>query len=186
MGTPGRRAAPPPAMPPPPDQFRYDGVAIDPAAATVTCTYSTAEHTFTERFTFGSGGRLGRPSGARRRADPVPPGGRLVLQDDGRHRGRPRRPPHHARRALLPSWLLRPRPRRVRATATASTCGASPWRGPTPRRPDPSTYEPEAGRPLIPFGGGIDSIVTVESLSADHPDAALCVRPPARRPLRRH
>ena len=24
-------------------------------------------------------------------------------------------------------------------------------------------YEPEPGRPLIPFGGGIDSIVTVES-----------------------
>ena len=40
------------------------------------------------------------------------------------------------------------------------------------------TYEPQTGRPLIPFGGGIDSIVTVESLSADHPDAALCVLHP--------
>ena len=43
-------------MPPPPDKFHYDSVAIDPAAATVTCTYSTAEHTFTERFTFEARG----------------------------------------------------------------------------------------------------------------------------------
>ena len=43
-------------------------------------------------------------------------------------------------------------------------------------------YDPEAGRPLIPFGGGIDSIVTVESIAPDHPGAALCiVAPPDRR-----
>ncbi len=43
-------------------------------------------------------------------------------------------------------------------------------------------YEPEPGRPLIPFGGGIDSIVTVESLSGDHPQSALfVVHPPGDR-----
>ena len=43
----------------------------------------------------------------------------------------------------------------------------------------PADYEPEAGRPLIPFGGGIDSIVTVAALVPDHPDAALfVVHPP--------
>ena len=44
------------------------------------------------------------------------------------------------------------------------------------------TYEPERGRPLIPFGGGIDSIVTVDALSLDHHDATLCVvNPPGAR-----
>ena len=50
----------------------------------------------------------------------------------------------------------------------------------------PVGYEPVPGRPLIPFGGGIDSIVTVASLVADHPDAALCVVEPPDQPLRRH
>ncbi len=40
-------------------------------------------------------------------------------------------------------------------------------------------YDPEPGRPLIPFGGGIDSIVTVAALAAEHPDAALFVVHPA-------
>ena len=46
----------------------------------------------------------------------------------------------------------------------------------------PRDYDPVPGRPLIPFGGGIDSIVTVGALAADHPDAALCVvHPPGDR-----
>ena len=42
---------------------------------------------------------------------------------------------------------------------------------------DPSTDAPEPGpgRPLIPFGGGLDSIVTVEGLRDRAPDAALFV-----------
>ena len=44
-------------------------------------------------------------------------------------------------------------------------------------------YVPGPGRPLIPFGGGIDSIVTVESLSGDHPGAALCVVDPPNDPF---
>ena len=36
-------------------------------------------------------------------------------------------------------------------------------------------YAPEEGRPLVPFGGGIDSIVVVESLRPRFPDAALFV-----------
>src|SRR5580704_1572268 len=57
--TPGQ--TPPPAMTPH-DQFRYDGFAIDATRSLVTCTYSTADHTFTERFTFGSGGDWGDPA----------------------------------------------------------------------------------------------------------------------------
>ena len=54
--------------------------------------------------------------------------------------------------------------------------------GPDAGAVSPVAYEPDPGRPLIPFGGGIDSIVTVASLAADHPDAALCVvEPPNQR-----
>ena len=66
-------------------------------------------------------------------------------------------------------------------TATASTCAACAWRARTAATPAVA-YDPVPGRPLIPFGGGIDSIVTVESLAGDHPDAALCVvEPPGER-----
>ncbi len=39
----------------------------------------------------------------------------------------------------------------------------------------PVPYEAALDAPLIPFGGGIDSIVTVETVRAHHPDAALFV-----------
>ena len=39
----------------------------------------------------------------------------------------------------------------------------------------PSTAEPAALRPLVPFGGGIDSIVTVEGVRTRTPDIALFV-----------
>ena len=58
---PAGQAAPLSAMPPP-DQFRYDGLALDPTRGLVTCTYSTGEHSFTERFTFGLGGTWDDPA----------------------------------------------------------------------------------------------------------------------------
>ena len=47
---------------PPPDRFRYDGFAIDPADSVVACRYSTAGHSFTERFTFEHGGDWDDPA----------------------------------------------------------------------------------------------------------------------------
>src|SRR5580700_300332 len=59
----GRPESPgPPICMPPSDRFRYDGFAIDPADAVVTCRYSTAGHTFTERFTFGTEGDWADPA----------------------------------------------------------------------------------------------------------------------------
>lgn len=43
------------------------------------------------------------------------------------------------------------------------------------RAGDPAPYDPPRGRPLIPFGGGIDSIVTVEELRGLADDRALFV-----------
>jgi UDP-N-acetyl-alpha-D-muramoyl-L-alanyl-L-glutamate epimerase len=39
----------------------------------------------------------------------------------------------------------------------------------------PASFHPVGDRPLIPFGGGIDSIVTVNSVARTHPGAALFV-----------
>ena len=43
----------------------------------------------------------------------------------------------------------------------------------------PSGGVPERGRPLVPFGGGIDSIVAVEETKRRHPDASLFIVSPA-------
>ena len=56
-----------------------------------------------------------------------------------------------------------------------------------PRRPAPALdWRPAAGRPLIPFGGGIDSIVTVESVRARATDPGPVRRGHGGRALRRH
>jgi UDP-N-acetyl-alpha-D-muramoyl-L-alanyl-L-glutamate epimerase len=47
----------------------------------------------------------------------------------------------------------------------------------------PSGYEPESGRPLVPFGGGIDSIVTLEAVKTKRPRASLFVVSPATAPF---
>lgn len=47
--------------------------------------------------------------------------------------------------------------------------------GPTLARRQPAGYEPQPGRPLIPFGGGVDSITTVELIRDRAGDAALFV-----------
>jgi len=48
-------------MPSPDDRFRYDGYAVDPMTGVVRCGYSTGTHTFTEQFSFGSGGAWDAP-----------------------------------------------------------------------------------------------------------------------------
>jgi hypothetical protein len=54
--------------------------------------------------------------------------------------------------------------------------------GPDAPTSPPVRYEPKPGRPLIPFGGGIDSIVTVKAITNRHTDASLfVVHPPTDR-----
>ncbi len=159
------------------DQFRYDGFAIDPASSVVTCHYSTAAHTFTERFTFETGGDWNDAAvGAATRllyllagvsyykttaASLIDLGGLATTPDE---------------RAFLTGYY-------VNGLAEFAYRNGLDLRGLRMTGPDaapvpPAPYDPEPGRPLIPFGGGIDSIVTVESIAPDHPDAALCVVAP--------
>jgi len=46
---------------------------------------------------------------------------------------------------------------------------------PTRQQAEPAGYSPRPGRPLVPFGGGIDSITTVDLITAQTDDAALFV-----------
>ncbi len=166
---------------PPPDRFRYDGFAIDRADSVVVCRYTTRDHAFTERFAFGSGGEWDDPatlaavrilyllagvSYYKTSAAPLIDLGELLTTATERDFL------HSFYRNGLGEFAYRNdidlRELRVE--------------GPDARGVQPVAFAPEPGRPLIPFGGGIDSIVTVAALAADHPDAALCVvEPPGSR-----
>jgi hypothetical protein len=160
------------------DQFRYDGLTVDPATGTVTCRYSAAAHSFAEHFTFGPGKNWDDPAveGALRllfllagvsyyKTTAAPT---IDLGDV---------PTTPAERAFLTSYYVNG----LGEFAYRNGIDLAALRilGPAAAPGRPGTYDATPGRPLIPFGGGIDSIVTVESLSADHPEAALFVVHPA-------
>ena len=166
---------------PPPERFRYDGYAIDPVGSVVVCRYATDAHAFTERFTFEQGGDwddaavvaavrilylLAGVSYYKTSAAPLIDLGQL--------------PTTAMERDFLRSFY-------VNGLGEFAYRNGLDLRGLRVEGPDagsvsPVAFEPVPGRPLIPFGGGIDSIVTVAALEADHPDAALCVvEPPGQR-----
>ena len=166
---------------PPPDRFRYDGFALDTADSTVTCRYSTADHSFTERFTFEHGGTWEDPavlaavrilyllagvSYYKTSAAPLIDLGELETTA----------PERDFLRAYYLNGLGE------FAYRNGLDLRGLRLEGPEAATAPPVAFDPGPGRPLIPFGGGIDSIVTVEALARDHPDAALCVlEPPGER-----
>ena len=123
-------------------------------------------------------GRLGHAGGGRG-GPPRPPAGRgLVLQDLGAAGGRARRRPPEP-----------PSSRCSSRTSTATGLGEFAYRnrldlsaleitgrGLERRRRRPRRRRPAARS--IPFGGGIDSIVTVEAVKRAHPGASLFVVSP--------
>jgi hypothetical protein len=167
------------------DQFRYDGVSVDPESGVVTCRYSTQNHTFTERYTFGPGGDWDDP--AVRAAVRV-----LFLLagvsyyktvaapviDLGEHPSTP------DERAFLTHYFVNGLGEFAYRNGLdlRDLQVVGPDAAPEAAIAGSGGYNPEPGRPLIPFGGGIDSIVTVAALVPEHPDAALfVVHPPADR-----
>ena len=171
---------------PPSDHFRYDEVDVDPGRSTISCRYTTGGHTFTECFTFPLGGDWDAPA--------VRAAARVLfllagvsyykttaapLIDLGDH------PTTQAERAFLTDFY-------VHGLGEFAYRNGIDLGGIAVTGPDTtpvlgwSRYEPGAGRPLIPFGGGIVSIVTVESLRGRPPGHRALHRSPARRPFRRH
>jgi UDP-N-acetyl-alpha-D-muramoyl-L-alanyl-L-glutamate epimerase len=175
MGWSGPPGDPPTRMPPP-DRFRYDGFAIDPADSIVTCRYSTAGYPFTERFTFEHAGNWEDPA--------VHAAVRILYLLAGVSYYKTSAAPLIDLGDIPTSALERDflRSYYVNGLGEFAYRNGLDLRGVRLEGPDGSTpavsYDPAPGRPLIPFGGGIDSIVTVELLAGDHPDAALCVVQP--------
>ena len=164
----------------PDDLFRYDGYVIDSGTRLRHCHYATAQPDFTERFTFESAATGPAPlsqaavrllylvagvSYYKTTAAPVIDLGDLATSS--------------LERSFLIE-LLHTRSGRIRLPQRHRPVGTCRSLVPTGSEPPSPAYEPERGRPLIPFGGGIDSIVTVDALSLDHPEAALCVVNPTR------
>ena len=154
--------------------FHYDGYAVDPATSTVACRYVAGGHAFTERFTFEAGEDWDDPAvRAAVRLLYLVAGvsyykttaaTRIDLGDLATTAGE---------RAFLVDYY-------VNGLAEFAYRNELDLRGLEVDGPDAGArpaapYDPAPGRPLIPFGGGIDSIVTVEALAGHHPAAALCI-----------
>jgi hypothetical protein len=159
------------------DRFLYDGFAIDPAGSVVTCCYATAGHTFTESFTFESRGDWRDPA--------VVAAARILYLLAGVSYYKTSAAPL----IDLGDLATTARERDFLHRYYVNGLGEFAYRngldlrgvrlqGPDAASAPPVAYEPDPDRPLIPFGGGIDSIVTVEAVAGDHPGAALCVVEP--------
>ena len=160
------------------DRFSYDGFTIDPSVGEVTCRYSTGGHEFTERYHFGPDGDWDSPA--------VHAAVRLLFLLAGVS--------YYKTTAAtvidLGSTASTADERDFLTRYYANGLGEFAYRngidlndltviGPDAPLTSPPTYIPTPGRPLVPFGGGIDSIVTVHGLQVAAADATLCiVHPP--------
>ncbi len=179
--------------------FRYQGYHLDPDAGLLTCTYSLGSATFTERITFGPAGRWDSPVVAEAArlvfllagVSYYKTGAPAVIDLGGT-------PVTGAEREFLRTFYLDGlaefayrngldlsglrvaggKPHRSAPARPAAPPALDPSAPPgEPHRAAPASADGADGglsRVLIPFGGGIDSIVTVE-LMRTRADAALFV-----------
>jgi hypothetical protein len=162
--------------------FRYESFVIDAAAGLLSCHYAVAGRRFTERFTLCPGGRW--DSAAARAA------ARLVFLLAGVSYYKTAAPPvidlggtavTDAERGFLREYYVQglgefAYRNEIDLSALRIEGPAAPARPAGPFPGGDAQRAPGAGRPrvLVPFGGGIDSIVTVEEVRR-HADAALFV-----------
>jgi UDP-N-acetyl-alpha-D-muramoyl-L-alanyl-L-glutamate epimerase len=148
--------------------FRYDDYRLDPARGLLTCRYSLGERHFAERVTFPGGGRWDAPA--------VAAAARLVFLLAGVSYYKTAAPEvidlgdtavSDAERALLTGFYLDG----LGEFAYRNGLDLSGLRIEGPRLDDNRLRRPadarrvppdQHNRPLVPFGGGIDSIVAVE------------------------
>lgn len=167
--------------PPPPRGavFRYEGFDLDAGANRLTCRYSLDGRHFTEVVTFPGGGRWDDPA--------LDQAARWVFLLAGVSYYKTGAPPV----VELPTTALRPAEREFLRSVYLDGLGEFAYRNAldlTDLRIDAPDLDldapdlpasvaggpPSHKRPLVPFGGGIDSIVTVE-LVRPLADAALFV-----------
>jgi hypothetical protein len=156
--------------------FRYEGFATDPERGLLTCRYSLDGRDFVERVSLDQGPRWDTPA-ARAAA-------RLVFLLAGVSYYKTAAPPvidlgdtalTDAERAFLRDFYLQG----LGEYAYKNDLDLSGLRivGPTAAAPAeaPAADSGQLGRALVPFGGGIDSIVTVEGVRQVAADVALFV-----------
>lgn len=178
----GARLAGPLLAMPSHDRFRYDGFALDPATSSLTCRYSTGSHRFTERFTFDVDIA---PGDAAWDDDATVAAARLLYLLAGVSYYKTSAAPRIELGDLPTTWRERAFLRRYYVEGLAEFAlrngvdlGGVTLEGPDVAPAGAADYLPEPGRPLIPFGGGIDSIVTADGLAGRHRGAALFVVSP--------
>jgi len=143
--------------------FRYDGFDVDPEAGSLTCRYSLAERSFAERFAFPGGQGWDQPAALE--------AARWVFLLAGVSYYKTAAPPV----VELPGTPLRTGEVEFLRSFYVDGLGEFAYRNGLDlsglRIEAPDLDEPPAApsraadggkRPLVPFGGGIDSIVTVE------------------------
>jgi hypothetical protein len=150
---------------------------VDAASGVVRCTYSTGTHTFTEQFEFGRDGSWDAPAvaaavrllyllaGVSYYKTTAPP---VIDLGDGATTSGERDFLADYFRAGLGEFAYR----------NGLDLDALVVTGSDAAQPDTVDYAPVTGRPLIPFGGGIDSIVTAVAVTRDHPESCLFVMHP--------
>jgi hypothetical protein len=153
--------------------FRYEGFELDAPSATLTSRYGFDGWSFAERITFDRDGDWSTQAAVR--------AARLVYLLSGVSYYKAAAPPvidfggdalTRNERALLHAFYVDGLGEY--AYRNDLDLSSIELRAPA-AAPDPVPVVADRTRPLIPFGGGLDSIVTVELVRPDHPDAALFV-----------
>ncbi len=160
------------------ERFRYDGYQLDPVTGRLESRYSLGSWRFTDVVTFEL---PGAPAGAPPAAA-LEEAARLVHLLSGVSYYKTAAPSAvdlgtvpttPAERAFLRRFL-------VEGLGEFAFRNAIDLSGLSVTGPDrdgaaPASWAPVPGRPLVPFGAGIDSIVTVEAARRTHPDLCLFV-----------
>ena len=155
------------------ESFRYEGFEIDASSSTVTCHYAFDGWHFAERVSFDPGGDWSQPAAIR--------AARLVYLLAG----------VSYYKAAAPKVIdfgddaLTANERALLHDFYVDGLGEYAYRNDLDlssleflaRAAEPQTVHAvvDGHRPLVPFGGGLDSIVTTELVRADHRDTALFV-----------
>lgn len=161
------------------ERFRYEGYELDAATGTLECRYSLGSWRFREEIVFDLAERTG--TAARAPAGALDEAARLVHLLAGVSYYKTAAPPvvdlgpvatTPAERAFLRMFL-------VEGLGEFAYRNGLDLTGITLTGPDrhalPTAWDRPAAHPLVPFGAGIDSIVTAEAVRETHPALTLFV-----------
>jgi UDP-N-acetyl-alpha-D-muramoyl-L-alanyl-L-glutamate epimerase len=167
--------------------FRYETYELDPAQNLLTCSYSLGDRRFTEKITFPAAARAQERWDSQAAAEAA----RLVFLLAGVSYYKTAAPlvielgehpvTSTERRFLRAFYLDGLGEYAYRNDLDLSGLQIEGPQRPEPAGPDQAARPAGPGRPLVPFGGGIDSIVTIELVRGRTDPALFIVNRPADR-----